>query len=145
MDLRPVLAELRQLIGIPKGNRFRITRKSTNVADDEISIQTRSVMAMMEFMARGIEVPAKHIEKGWVRDFGVYDSKMTQALFPFKVRSSRNRPGDAFAAIRYQGYWFYIEREDISSKRALNTLQILFQLKGPRAKGAGPVLTIPTS
>lgn len=52
-DMRPLLRELRQLIGLSKRNRFRITDRVTNLKDDEISIQTRSVMAMMEFMARG--------------------------------------------------------------------------------------------
>lgn len=144
-ELRPILAEFRQFIGIPKGNRFRITRKTTNVSEDQISIVTRSVMAMMEFMGRGIIVPVEHIEKGWVRDYGMFDSEMTQALFPFIMRSSRNRPQNAFAAVRYQGYWFYIAQDDITSKRTLNILQVLFQLKGPKTKGTGPILTIPTS
>ena len=54
-DLRPLLGELRQLIGLTNRNRFRITERVTNIKDDEISIQTRSVMAMMEFMARGLK------------------------------------------------------------------------------------------
>jgi hypothetical protein len=45
-DLQPMLDELRQLIGLTNGNRFRITQRVTNIKDDEISIQTRSVMAM---------------------------------------------------------------------------------------------------
>ena len=45
-DLRPMLGELRQLIGLSNRNRFRITDRVTNLKDDEISIQTRSVMAM---------------------------------------------------------------------------------------------------
>jgi len=63
-DLRPRLCELRQLIGLTNSNRFRITDRVTNLKDDEISIQTRSVMAMMEFMARGVEVPLEHLEDG---------------------------------------------------------------------------------
>lgn len=55
-NLRPSLDELRQLIGLSNRNRFRITDRVTKLKDDEISIQTRSVMAMMEFMARGVEV-----------------------------------------------------------------------------------------
>ena len=51
-DLRPRPDELRQLIGLSDRNRFRITDRVTNLKDNEISIQTRSVMAMMEFMAQ---------------------------------------------------------------------------------------------
>ena len=51
-DLRPRPDELRQLIGLSDRKRFRITDRVTNLKDNEISIQTRSVMAMMEFMAQ---------------------------------------------------------------------------------------------
>jgi hypothetical protein len=55
-DLRPMLAEFRQLIGITDANRFRMTDRITDMKEDEIVIQTRSVMAMIKFMARGIEI-----------------------------------------------------------------------------------------
>jgi len=145
-DLRPRLDELRQLIGLSNRNRFRITDRVTNIKDDEISIQTRSVMAMMEFMARGVEVPLEHLKDGWVIDYGLQSSEgeMAKGLIPFKMHSSKNRPENVFAAIRFQGYWYYIDHADITSKRALSLIIVLFRLQAPTPSGAAPILTLPT-
>ena len=145
-DLRPLVAEMRQLIGLTDGNRFRITDRVTNLKDDEISIQTRSVMAMMEFMARGVEVPPEHLEDGWVVDYGLQSSEGEAArkLIPFRMRSSKDRPENAFAAVRFRDHWYYIDEADITSKRALGLIIVLFRLQAPTPSGAAPILTLPT-
>ena len=145
-DLRPMLGELRQLIGLSNRNRFRITDRVTNLKDDEISIQTRSVMAMMEFMARGVEVPLEHLEDGWVIDYGLQSSEgeMAKALIPFTMHSNKNRPENVFAAVRFRGFWYYIDHADITSKRALSLIIVVFRLQAPTPSGAAPILTLPT-
>ena len=145
-DLRPMLEELRQLIGLANRNTFRITERVTNIKDDEISIQTRSVMAMMEFMARGVEVPLEHLEEGRVIDYGLQtgEGEAAKRLIPFRMRSSKNRPEDVFAKVRYQGYWYYIDHNDITSKRALGLIIVLFRLQAPTPAGAAPILSLPT-
>jgi hypothetical protein len=145
-DLRHLLSELRQLIGLTDLNRFRITDRVTNLKDDEISIQTRSVMAMMEFMARGVEVPLEHLEDGWVIDYGLQTSEgaVAKGLIPFRMRTSKNRPGNVFAAVRFRDYWYYIDHADKTSKRALSLIIVLFRLQAPTPSGAAPILTLPT-
>jgi len=145
-DMRPMLAELRQLVGLSNRNRFRITGRVTNIKDDEISIQTRSVMAMMEFMARGVEVPREHLEDGWVIDYGLQNSEgeLARELVPFKMHSSKNRPENVFAAVRFRDYWYYVDHADITSKRALSLIIVLFRLQAPTPSGAAPILTLPT-
>ncbi len=145
-DLRALLDELRQLIGLSNRNRFRITQRVTNIRDDEISIQTRSVMAMMEFMARGVEVPLEHLKDGWVIDYGLQNSEgeMAKARIPFKMRTSKNRPENVFAAVRFRDNWYYIDHADITSKRALSLIIVLFRLQAPTPAGAAPILTLPT-
>ena len=145
-ELRPMLSELRQLIGLTNRNRFRITDRVTNIKDDEISIQTRSVMAMMEFMARGVEVPPDHLKDGWVIDYGLQnsDGEVAKGLIPFRMRSSKNRPANVFAAVRFRDHWYYIDHADITSKRALSLMIVLFRLQAPTPSGAAPILTLPT-
>jgi hypothetical protein len=145
-ELRPLLDELKKLIGLSDRKRFRITDRVTNLRDDEISIQTRSVMAMMEFMARGVEVPIEHLEQGRVIDYGLQDSEgeVAEGLIPFRMISSKSRPKNVFAAVRHQGYWYYIDHTDITSKRALSLIIILFRLQAPTPSGAAPILTLPT-
>ncbi len=145
-DLRPLLGELRQLIGLTNRNRFRITDRATNLESDELSIQTRSVMAMMEFMARGVEVPLEHLQEGRVIDYGLQssDGEVAQGLIPFRMRSSKSRPQNVFAAVRFNDYWYYIDHADITSKRALGLIIVLFRLQAPTPAGAAPILTLPT-
>ncbi len=145
-DLRSALGELRQLIGLTHGNRYRITHRVTNIKDDEIPIQTYSIMAMMEFMARGVEVPVEHLEEGRVVDYGLQnsDGELMKGLIPFKMRSSKDRPQNAFAAVRFHDYWYYIEDNDITTKRALSLIMVLFRLQAPTPAGAAPILTLPT-
>jgi len=144
--MRPVLAELRQLIGAKHHNRFRITERTTAISDDEIAIQARSVMAMMKYMARGIEIPDAHLKAGWVIDYGLEpgDGGLVEREFPFIMHTSKNHPGNVFAAVRYQDYWFYIPHDDIASKRSLEHLMILFQIKAPATESSAPLLTLPT-
>jgi hypothetical protein len=145
-DLRPKLGELRQLLGLTNRNRFRITDRFTNIKDDEISIQTRSVMAIMEFVARGVEVPLEHLEDGWVIDYGLQtsDGEVAKGLIPFRMHSSKSRPQNVFAAVRFNDYWYYIDHADITSKRALSLIIVLFRLQAPTPSGAAPILTLPT-
>ena len=145
-DLRPLLGELRQLIGLTNRNRFRITDRVTNLRSDELSIQTRSVMAMMEFMARGVEVPLEHLQEGRVIDYGLQtgDGGVARGLIPFRMRSSKSRPQNVFAAVRFNDYWYYIDHADITSKRALGLIIVLFRLQAPTPAGAAPILTLPT-
>jgi hypothetical protein len=60
------------------------------------------------------------------------------------MHSSSNRPKNAFASVRYQDYWSYINNDDIVSKRALEHIMILFQLKAPQSESSAPLLTLPT-
>jgi hypothetical protein len=143
-DLRPLVTELRQLIGIRSGNRFKITSRTTELGADEISVQTRSVMAMVKYMARGIEIPAAHLEAGWVIDYGLQTIESMDRLFPFRVHSSRARPHNAFAAVRYQDYWYSVDQADIVSKRSLEHLMIFYQINAPVSEDSAPLLTLPT-
>ena len=145
-NLRPLLDELRQLIGLKNRNRFRITDRVTNLKSDELSIQTRSVMAMMEFMARGVEVPLEHLREGRVINYGLQDSEgqVAQGLIPFRMRSTKSRPQNVYAAVRFNDYWYYIDHNDITSKRALSLIIVLFRLQAPTPAGAAPILTLPT-
>ena len=145
-DLRFLVREVKQLVGLsPDVNRFRITERLTGIKDDEVSLQTRGLMGIMRFLARGIEGPPEHLAAGVVEDFGFIANTTDSARVsvPFRMRSSKKRPENPAAAVRYQGYWFYIENTDTESKRALGLIMILFRLQAPTPAGAAPVLTLP--
>jgi hypothetical protein len=145
-EIQPMVKELRQLLGLSNRNTFRFTERLTGTKEDEISIQTRSVLAMMSFLSRGVEVPLEHLAEGRVIDYRFPKSGegSPASLIPFRVLWSKQRPDKPFAAVRYQDYWFYIDNSDINSKRSLGLIIALFRLQAPSTGGVAPILTLPT-
>ena len=95
---------------------------------------------------RPVDVPVKHLEDGWVIDYGLQncDGEIAKGQFHFRLRSSKKRPENVFAAVRYKNYWYYMDQADITSKRALSLIIVLFRLQAPTPSGAAPILTLPT-
>jgi hypothetical protein len=139
-DAQALVDEFKRTLGLDTDrNSFAITHRVTERDPGEIVIQPRSLIGMMSFLSRGIDVPEAHSAQGRVVDMGSWEG-----LVPFRIRSSDEKPGDAFAAVRYQGHWFYIDHADHESKRAFNLIIYLFQLKAPETSAAAPILTLPT-
>ncbi|MGB5422369.1 MAG: hypothetical protein WBN03_09425 [Desulfobacterales bacterium] len=141
-----LVSEIKDLLDLsPHRNTFQITDHVTDVKEDEISIQTRSLSAMMAFMAKGVVVPPEHLANGWVIDYRIPTPEGGETgLIPFRMLSSKERPINTFAAVRYRDHWFYIENRDIDSKRALGLIIALFRVLAPTGGGAAPILTLPT-
>ena len=139
-DAQALVDEFKRTLGLDTNrNSFAITHRVTERDPGEIVIQPRSLIGMMSFLSRGIDVPEAHSAQGRVVDMGSWEG-----LVPFRIRSSEEKPGNAFAAVRYQGHWFYIDHADHESKRAFNLIIYLFQLKAPETSAAAPILTLPT-
>ncbi len=136
----------------PKRTEFKVTERLTARDPDEITIQTRSLLAIMSFLSRGVLVPKNIRRNRWVIDwekageawearFGKPGYKIP---FPFLAKVSDSRPADAFVAVKVHGSWFYIENNDIVTKRVFSLLSLLFRLLAPSTSGEAPVLTLPT-
>jgi len=141
-----LVTEFKQVLGLsPNVNMFKITDHVTDLKADEISIQTRSLSAMMNFLAKGVQVPPEHLADGWAIDLQIPSSeKDGENLIPFKMIASRTQPKNSFAAVRYLDHWFYIDNQDIDSKRSLGLIIALFRVLAPSGGGAAPILTLPT-
>jgi len=145
-NTQTLVAEIKQVLGLSAHrNTFRITDRVTDLKEDEISIQTRSLSAMMAFLAKGVQVPAEHLADGRAVDLRIPATEPSgKDLIPFRMISSKTRPKDAFAAVRYLDRWFYIDNRDIDSKRSLGLIIALFRVLAPTGGGAAPILTLPT-
>lgn len=60
-----------------------------------------------------------------------------------KIQCSYLPPRQAAVAVRYRGYWFYIDDTDLHSKSTFALLRQLFSLQAGQFTGAAPVLTLP--
>jgi hypothetical protein len=141
----PAIAEVeqrvRELLGLP-GDATRL-RLTTNVAirqPDEIALKTRSLHAAMQALARAFDPPDDHVTEGQTQSF---DSTAVDLSQWMQIRHSRFPNPDAFAQVRYNGYWFYIRKTDWASKRTLALLLYLLSLQADSRDGGTPLLTVP--
>jgi hypothetical protein len=145
-ETQALVDDLKQLLGLdPDRGRFRITDRITQRKPDEITIRIRSLITLMGFLSRGIEVPEAHAQEGRASPTVSLTEADDPALHSLmKVHSSTEQPVEAFVAVRYQGYWFYIPHTDQQSKQAFTLLNYLFQMQAlPEAPSAAPVITVP--
>lgn len=140
------IGELKDLLDLDaERSEFRLTENVVRRAPDEITIVQRSMLTLMGHLARGVQVPPIHIsEHRTVEGLHPGDDSLEEFLFPLRVQSGPERPGDAFVAVQYQEFWFYIPHSDLRSKQTFGLLLSLFQLQSPKTPSAAPVLTVPT-
>ena len=142
-----LIDELKGVLDLdPEHSEFRVIRQVTRRQPDEITIRVRSLLTLMGFLARGVELPAEHVEQQRATKI-VYpaDEKLRSLSVPLQIRSAEDRPDDAFVAVKYEDYWFYIPHSDRASKEAFGLLTYLYQLQSPQAPVTGPLLTLPVS
>ncbi len=134
------LAELRRILRLaPDRHEFKIVVGMLPSADDEIAFRTRSVMRIMTYLSLNVEVPPDHLADGRAPDLGDTGSI---ALPQLTVHSGVEQPCDAFAAVCYQGRWFWIDQSDFHSKRSISYLKVLLALADTETRKNTPTLTI---
>jgi hypothetical protein len=112
-------------------------------------MRMRSFYSVLNLLAYGIDVPPKDEEEGRAFTKASYDQAVREGRAvdlsdKFVVRSSRERPADAFVAVKHRGSWFYVDDRDYVSKRFFNAVYDLFNMEiAPSGGGGGPILTVP--
>lgn len=135
------LKELRELLHLdPKANELKLVFGATASNDTELAILTRSLLHIMNTMAAQIEVPSEHVKEG--RATPGSDS-VVQEQRVVRIRSSKEKPANAFVAIPYRDHWFWIDDRDLKTKRTFAFMMMLFTLSEPGEKENLPLITIP--
>lgn len=123
----------------PAVDQYRIVYSPFLVGGDMLAIQTRSVLQMMLAMSRFVDVPTDKANRA------------TPALelsagtrVPFRIHVGRDEPEDAYAAYRYHDDWYWIDHQDLASKRVFTLMLFITTLTNYSSDGNAPVLTIPT-
>lgn len=129
----------------PDAQEFRLAFGAVPQNDREIAMLTRSMMEILAEASAGVEIPSSDVDEGRVSKMGVPGtSSEVGPRFLIRVHSSTSKPGadEAFTAVRYRNYWFWVGDRDLSSKRGLGFLMILFTLVESGTTAAPPVLSI---
>jgi hypothetical protein len=136
---------VRQRLGLdPTAQEIRVVYGSVAANNRELAILSRSILEILIDLASFISVPEAHVLE---RRVGPTHENEGGAEGPIRllirIGSAATRPPDAFAAIRYRGYWFAIDDQDMPSKRLFSFLMFLFTLVETGGQEGAPVVTIP--
>ncbi|KAA9133519.1 hypothetical protein F3N42_04000 [Marinihelvus fidelis] len=129
----------RELLGLDEARHEYVVQYSPyRIGDDVLAIQTRSILQVLMGMSRFVEVPADKASRAVPGFQGV---QLDQA--PFHVNVGSSRPDEAYASVRYGGDWYWIDHDDLSSKRVFTLMMFLVTLTDHSGPDVAPVLTIP--
>ena len=138
------IKELRNLLRLDQeATEFKLVFGATAANDHEVAVLTRSMMQQMMTLASQIEVPAEDLARhrtppGWESLAGAPDN-----LRLIQIHSSSTKPADTFVAVDYRGHWFWIDDDDLKSKRVLSLIMLMFAMADTGEKQGLPLITIP--
>ena len=143
-EIQADIAELRQLLHLnPDAAEFRLTSAPLPSSDTEFAVQTRSIIELMKNMAVQVEVPPEDVSQHKAVP-GFETGHDVPGVIPIiRIRSSKQRPNDAFVTIRYRNSWFRIDDDDLVSKAVFAQLMELFTMIDTGSRQNQPVVTIP--
>jgi len=134
-------AKLRGLLKLDSNvDEYQVSYGTGSGGGSRIDLATRSIVQILQELAGTVDVPKSHLDDGSV--FPVPPSN--EAAKPLMhVRSGTSRPENPFAAVQYQGHWFWIDRTDMPSKRTFAFLMALFNFADTGKPENLPLVTIP--
>jgi len=140
-DLQADRAEIGRLLRLDPGvSEYTVTYGVSAGGGSNIDMTTRSLIQIMLELAATVDIPKAHLDDG----SGYKVPPSIDAAKPLMhVRSGTERPKDPFASVQYQGYWFWIDRTDLVSKRAFSFLMALFNFADTGKAENLPLVTIP--
>ena len=131
MGLRPDLQE------------FKVAYGEASEKDDVIAVQTRSGLQILNQLGSNVEVPMVHVEEQRTYPPILESGDMSELLPPLmKIHAEKFQPTDAFAAVKYRDYWYWIDDRDLRSKGVFTFLMIVMTLAEKEEKVQPPVITI---
>ena len=143
-DIAEKGAEIRRLLNLAtEPQKFTLTYSPMRGASNELAVNSRSVLQIMQTFASRVDVPEAHLKdhSAWPSlDNAPATEGRRQTV---RIQSGKEKPANAFAAVRYRDYWFWIDNGDLLSKRSLTMVMFLFTLADTGSPEKLPMITIP--
>ena len=132
---------VRELLSLDSGVfTFEISYGLVPRNRNEVAVMSRSMMDILLQLGFGIDLPAASGTRVLPYQGQAGDAKARPLVH---IRSGTEAPADAYAAVPYKGHWYWIDDDDIASKRIFTFLMILFSLAETGQSTAAPVVTVP--
>jgi len=136
-------AEVRRLLKMPaEGQRFVLTYSPGRGAENELAVNSRSMLQIMQAFASYLDVPEAHLkDHSATPSFENTAAESRQSKV--RIHSGKEKPANAFAAVHYRNHWFWVDEGDWQTKRALTAVMFFFTLADTGATEKLPLITIP--
>ena len=134
---------VRKLLGLrPDLEEYKIVFGTVSRKDDEIAMQTRSGFQILNLLGSNVEVPPEHVAER--RTYPpILESGDALSMPPLiRIHAEQSQPTDAFAAVKYRDYWYWIDDKDYRSKGIFTFLMIIMTLSETGEKAQLPIVTI---
>jgi len=141
-EIRDELAELLE-INLSDTRKLRLSYGVGVHEGDEIVMETRSLLGAMLGAAQGFKPPELHQLSGEVLQYADPQAFLEEIRISLiDIKSSLIKPPNAYVSVFYNGVWFYISKDDLSSKRTLALLSYLFSLQSSSRREGLPIVTV---
>jgi hypothetical protein len=131
----------------PEKTDYPIRMNDIDHNPNHVRLRTRSVMGVLYLLSQSVEVPQEDVRKGKLTTTKYADGRpfYWSDLFSdlFQIKSSSEKPSDAFVSIKYRGSWFYINDTDVESKRTYALFSQIFAIQAGKINVERPILTLP--
>ena len=140
--------EVAEILGLERGHRtYRLVDEGA-AEEGDLVMSGRSLLGVLFYLSQAVSVPEEHVSAGWVTQTVLADGRdfdWSRLVGPlFEIRTSPDRPANAFAAVPYRGHWYFISDDDLNSKSTFGLLTLLFSLQARSGAGPSPLLTLST-
>jgi len=141
-DIQAKSAEIRRLLRLQADQpKFALTYSPMRGADNELAVNSRSLLQILQAFASYVEVPEQDLrDKIAAPAFAHAETDQREVG---RIRSGPTRPETAYVAVQYRGTWFWVDHSDWLTKRALTAVMFFFTLADTGSPDKLPLITIP--
>jgi len=141
-DIQEKSAEIRRLLKLPADQqKFVLACSPMRGAANELAVNSRSMLQILQAFSGYVDAPEQHVREG--RAGPAFEHAPAGEHNVGRIRSGTTKPERAYAAVHYEGYWFWVDDSDWQAKWALTTIMFLFTLADTGGPERLPLVTIP--
>lgn len=142
-DILEKAAEARRLLKMPvEGQRFVLTYGQGRGTENELAVNSRSMLQIMQALASYLDVPEAHL-KDHSAIPAFEDTPAENRQQKVRIHSGKDKPAATFAAVHYRDHWFWVDGGDFQTKRAMTAVMFFFTLADTGPSEKLPLITIP--
>jgi hypothetical protein len=110
--------------------------------EGQLAVNSRSMFQIMGALAGYVDAPEAHLKAHRALP-GFENTSAASGQPMLRIHSGKDKPTDAFAAVHYRDYWFWVDDGDWKTKRALTAVMFFFTLADTGVSEKLPLITIP--